>query len=152
MTTEYLHLGYDWVVTDKYDAKNPEHVRVKKEIELGNGVADLQRPKDVLDALKEAGFEVLETQDFGESNSDYEIPWYDSLEGRYWSFANFKHTPLGRYLTNKFVWVLESAHLAPKGTLDVHNLLVRVAKELVLGGQLGIFSPSYFYLCRKPEK
>jgi len=147
-----LFAGYDWIITDKCDLNNPEHVRIKKEIELGNGLPDLQRPEEILDALKKAGFEILETEDVALCNSSYEIPWYDSLEGKYWSLANFKHTPLGRYFTNKFVWLLETAHLAPKGTLDVHNLLIRVATELVNGGQKGIFSPCYFYLCRKPLK
>jgi len=38
-------------------------VRVKKAIELGNGLPDLVKPSEVLAALKEAGFEILETQD-----------------------------------------------------------------------------------------
>jgi len=143
--------GYDWVVTDKYDPKNPEHVKIKKEIELGNGVADLLKPSVVLDSLKEAGFELLEKRDYGETDPEHEIPWYDSLEGRYWSMASFRHTPLGMWLTHKMVWVMESVHIAPKGTLEIHALLVSVAKQLVLGGRLGIFSPSYFYLARKPH-
>ena len=55
------------------------------------------------------------------------------------------------WLTNKFVWLLESCKIAPKGTLDIHNMLVKVAGELVAGGDKQIFSPMFFYLCRKPE-
>lgn len=81
--------GYDWVVTDKYDPNNPEHVRIKKGIELGNGLPDLLNPKVILDAIKEAGFELLEHRDTCLYNPEYEIPWYDSLEGRYWSFSKY---------------------------------------------------------------
>jgi len=144
--------GYDWVVTDKYDANNPEHVKLKKGIELGNGVADLLRPSEILDAMKKAGLEIIETKDYGIQNTDYEIPWYDSLEGNYWSLSSIKHTPVGIWLTNKLVWVMETVHLAPKGTLEIHNLLLNVASDLVQAGRLGIFSPSYFYLARKPKK
>jgi len=143
--------GYDWIITEKCDLNNPEHVRVKKAIELGNGLPDLIKPSEVLAALKEAGFEIIETQDFGLTpNPDSEIPWYDSLEGKYLDFGGWKHTPAARWLTNKMVWTLESLRLAPKGTLEIHTMLFNVAKELVKGGQLGIFSPSYFYLARKP--
>jgi hypothetical protein len=52
---------YDWMMTDKYDPKNAEHVLIKKGIELGNGIADLpEGSKVVIDALREAGFEVEE--------------------------------------------------------------------------------------------
>jgi sterol 24-C-methyltransferase len=144
--------GYDWVVTDKYDANNPEHVRLKKGIELGNGLPDLQRPEDILDAMKTAGFEIIETKDYGIcTNPDTEIPWYDSLEGKYWSLTGFRHTPLGMWLTDKMVWAMESCKIAPKGTHEIHGLLFAVAKDLVAGGKLGIFSPTYFYLARKPK-
>jgi sterol 24-C-methyltransferase len=145
-----LFAGYDWVVTDRYDANNPEHVKLKKGIELGNGVADLLTPSDVLDAMKEAGFEIIENRDYALCNSEYEIPWYDSLEGRYWSVNNFRHTPLGMWFTDKMVWFLESCKIAPKGTHEIHNILITVAKQLVQAGRLGIFSPTYFYLARKP--
>jgi len=144
--------GYDWVVTDKYDPNNPEHVKLKKGIELGNGLPNLQSPQQILDAMKQAGLEIVETKDFGITNSDYEIPWYDSLEGKYWSLSGFRHTPIGMWLTGKMVWAMESAHIAPKGTHEIHNLLIAVAKELVAAGKLGIFSPTYFYLARKPKK
>jgi len=144
--------GFDWVITDKCDLNNPDHVRIKKGIELGNGLPDLLRPKEVLDALKDAGFEVLEHYDTALCDSRFEVPWYDSLQGKYSNMENFKHTPVGMYLTNRFVWLLETIRLAPKGTLDVHNMLLKVAKELVEGGEKGIFSPTYFYLCRKPVK
>jgi len=143
--------GFDWVITDKCDLKNTEHVRLKKSIEKGNGVADLKYPGEVIQNLKDAGFEVIEHFDTIVYNSDFEYPWYDSLDGKYLSLSNFKHTPTGRWLTNKFVWALETMRIAPKGTLAVHNLLVEVAVDLVEAGRLGIFSPSYFYLCRKPE-
>jgi len=148
-----LFAGYDWVVTDKYDANNPEHVQLKKGIELGNGVADLLRPKEIVDAMRQVGFEIVEQRDYGITvDPTTEIPWFDSLEGKYWSVSSFRHTPLGMWCTDKMVWILESLKIAPKGTKEIHDLLIKVAKELVLAGKLGIFSPTYFYLARKPMK
>eukprot|EP01114_Cavostelium_apophysatum_P017262 TRINITY_DN508_c0_g1_i1.p1 TRINITY_DN508_c0_g1~~TRINITY_DN508_c0_g1_i1.p1 ORF type:complete len:356 (+),score=104.34 TRINITY_DN508_c0_g1_i1:137-1204(+) len=143
--------GYDWVVTDKYNPNNPAHVRCKKAIEVGNGVADLLKPSVVLSAIKEAGFEIVEHKDFGVlEDPKTMLGWWDSLVGGYTSIEAIKHSRAFFLLTNKLLWVLETARIAPKGTLDVHNLLVKVAADLVEGGETGIFSPSYFYLCRKP--
>jgi len=144
--------GYDWLITDKYDPNNPEHVRIKKDIELGNSLPDLLRPEDVAEALRQAGFEILEAKDLALFNPEFDIPWYDSLEGKYWSISSFKHTPLGIWLTNKLVWALESIKIAPKGTLDIHNLLHKTASDLVDGGKTGTFTPMYFFLARKPLK
>jgi len=144
-------VGLDWVITDKFDAKNPEHVRIKKEIEIGNGVADLVRPGEVLRTLKEAGFEILESKDMGElKDPSTELGWWDSLVGGYTSIEGIKHSHAFFVLTGYLLWTLESLRIAPKGTGKVHNLLVKVAIELVKGGQLQIFSPCFFYLCRKP--
>jgi len=143
--------GYDWVVTDKFSAANPEHVRIKKAIELGNGIADMITAPEILDSMKKAGFEILEYRDLAPCNPAFEIPWYDSLDGTRYNLAHFGHTPLGMYLTNKMVWALETVKLAPKGTHDIHNMLTKVAVDLVAGGKTETFSPIYFYLARKPE-
>lgn len=50
--------GYEWVVTDKYDPNNSEHVRLKEGIEVGNGLPTLATPSIIKANLKEAGFEV----------------------------------------------------------------------------------------------
>jgi len=143
--------GYDWVVTDKYNANDAEHVRIKKAIEVGNGVADLETTGAVLQSLKDAGFEVLESYDFGQLiDPATELGWWESLVGGFTSIEGIKHSYPFFVATNKFLWVLETCKLAPKGTVDVHSLLCKVALDLVEGGRRQIFSPSFFYLCRKP--
>jgi len=143
--------GYDWVVTDNYDATNPEHVRCKKAIEVGNGVADLMKASDVIQTLKDAGFEVLEQYDYGILRDPRtELGWWDSLVGGYTSVEAIKHSYPFFVFTNKFLALLEMARVAPKGTQDVHTMLVKVSTDLVEGGVKQIFSPSFYYLCRKP--
>ncbi len=48
-------------ITKRYDGNNPEHVALKEGIEVGNGLPELPKPQVVIDALKEAGFEIIET-------------------------------------------------------------------------------------------
>jgi len=143
-----LYGSYEWVMTDKYDPKNPEHVRVKKGIEVGNGVPDLKLPSTITEAMKEAGFEVLEEEDLAH-RSDSKYPWYLPLSGNF-SITGWKHTRVGRYLTNRFVAVLETCKLAPKGTTEVSKMLMATADDLVTGGKDDIFTPMYFVLCQKP--
>ena len=40
--------GYEWVMTDKYDNNNQKHRMIKKGIEIGNGIADLEPASNIL--------------------------------------------------------------------------------------------------------
>jgi len=145
------HFGlYEWVMTEKYDPTNPEHVAVKEGVERGNGLPELILWSDCENAIREAGFELLETRDLC-SLADLKTPWYLPLSGSL-SISGFKHTRWGRWLSNKTLSWLEWAHIAPKGSTEVSNILCDTAEQLVKGGELGIFSPAWFILARKPVK
>lgn len=138
--------GYEWIITPKYDENNPEHVRLKKAIEVGNGLPDLEKPDVIMAALKEAGFEVLEGRDLALTT---EIPWQQSLSPSF-SIFGFFHTAVGRYMTGRMVRVLEFCKIAPIGTTKAHDILEQTALDLVQAANLGIFSPMFFTLARKP--
>jgi sterol 24-C-methyltransferase len=144
-----LFAGYDWCMTDAYDPQNPEHVTIRKEIEAGNGIPELPTFQPVNDALTKVGFQILETQDVA-LNADPATPWYQPLAGRGYSLQELRQKPLGRKLTNLAVGMLERLNVAPKGSQDVSAFLMRAADALVQGGELGIFTPMYFFLARKP--
>lgn len=141
--------GYEWVITDLFDENNPEHVRIKKGIEVGNGLPDLEKPSVLRQAFLDAGFEIVRDVDLAPHNEEFDVPWYEPLAGSF-SISGFKHHWVGRYLTNRFVSVLESCRIAPKGTTAVSNMLMATADDLVDGGKQGIFSPMHFFLVRKP--
>jgi len=138
--------GYEWIITDKFDYNDPEHVKIKKGIEVGNGLPDLEKPQVIVDALKKAGFEVLEAYDLAPTS---DLPWYLALSPSI-SVYGFLHTGLGRWLTGRMVRVLEYCRVAPKGSVSVHDMLEAAAIDLVAGGQKQIFSPMFFVLARKP--
>jgi sterol 24-C-methyltransferase len=75
-------------------------------------------------------------------------PWYQPLSARV-SLRGFLHTRAGSLLTHQLVRLLEAVRLAPRGTLDVHDLLRLSQRALVAGGETGIFTPMYFFLARK---
>ena len=143
-------VGYEWVMTDKYDSSNKDHVRVKEGIEVGNGLPTLVHYEVVVDNLKDAGFEVLDYFDANRNqHSEFEIPWYDTLNGKM-TAEGFRMTHIGRICTHSMVWLLETLMIAPAGSTKVSALLNATALDLVEGGQYGIFTPSFFFLARKP--
>jgi len=138
----------EWVLTAKYDANNPEHVKVKDAVCQGNGIDDLVSYKTVLEALAEVGFQVWDQEDVG---ADSDISWWDSLAGTY-SIKGFKRTFVGRAITNRVLGVLEYFKVVPGGTTAVSNFLNSGADALVRAGQLGIITPCFFTVAKKPLK
>ncbi|MXW34708.1 MAG: methyltransferase domain-containing protein, partial [Chloroflexi bacterium] len=142
-------VGNEWCVTNDFDPSNPEHMRVKEGIMTGSGLPDIASTAEVCDAMRAAGFELLEARDLA-PESDPDTPWYRALQGRDFSFASLARTPFGRALTNLTLRVAEPLRLAPKGAREVSTFLNWGADTLVEGGQTGIFTPIYFFRARKP--
>jgi len=146
-----LFAGFDWIVTDKYDAKNKTHLAIKEGIEVGNGLPELATAESVVASLKKAGFEVVEAYDHeAVAHKPGQIPWYEALGGSY-TFKGFRRTKPGRAVTQVLVTILETLRIAPQGTTKVSALLNATADDLWSGGNLEIFTPSFYFLARKPE-
>jgi len=142
---------YEWCVTDKYDSNNPRHVAIREGIEIGNGLPVLATPQQVVAALEKSGFEVLDHFNAQQhTHVPGQIPWYQTLAGQY-TIEGFRMTFLGRTVTHLLVSSLEMLGIAPKGSTKVSQLLNQTAVDLVEGGKLEIFTPSYFVLARKKQ-
>lgn len=140
--------AYEWCLTPKFDANNATHNLMKKLIEEGNGLPDLISCSDVLQAVKDAGFSIVEATDLAKDER-FEIPWYQPLQSSYITFEGFRMNKIGRVFTSAMVYVLEALRLAPKGTVVAHDFLINAAVGLVGGGELDIFTPMYFILAKK---
>ncbi|KAH6554630.1 hypothetical protein KP509_1Z319200 [Ceratopteris richardii] len=127
-----LFAGYEWCMTDAYDPKDPEHQKIKAEIELGNGLPDVRTTQQCLEALKAAGFEVIMEEDLAKSSP---VPWYAPLDPSRVSLSSFRLTKMGRLLTHNLVWFMELVGLAPNGSVRVSNFLEKAADGLVAGGR-----------------
>ncbi|XWS25954.1 hypothetical protein CRYUN_Cryun27aG0111700 [Craigia yunnanensis] len=133
-----LYVSYEWVTTDKYRADNTEHVEVIQGIERGDALPGLRSYLDIAEAAKKVGFEVVKEKDLAKPPA---LPWWTRLKmGRiaYWR-------------NHILVTVLAAIGIAPKGTVDVHEMLFKTADYLTRGGDSGIFSPMHMILLRKPE-
>eukprot|EP01041_Mallomonas_annulata_P008204 gene8204-16870_t len=144
-----LFTGYEWVMTDKYDPNNKDHVRIKEGIEVGNGLPTLVHYSEIIKALESSGFTILDSYNAnGGAHDSNQIPWYETLNGKM-SIGGFRMTYVGRLVTHSMVWTLELLRIAPAGSTRVSALLNATALDLVEGGKLEIFTPSFFFLAKK---
>jgi len=142
--------AYEWCLTDNYNPENPEHRDIKKKIETGDGLPDIAHTSVIDAALKEVGFEILETRDVVTDTPKNDIPWFEPLQGTWFPPKKIQITPLGSRLSNKILKFLEIINIAPPGTEKVSIMLQTGAEGLVRGGEQKIFTPSYFFLVQKP--
>ena len=142
--------GYEWCTTPGFNAADPVHQRIKKDIETGNSLPDIASFDGVIEALRYAGCEVVESFDAADG-SDPETPWYRALEGRDFSLKSLPRTAMGRSITTWALRILEPLGVVPKGTTEVQELLNQAADGLVAGGRLGIFTPMFYFIACKPE-
>ncbi|KAF7137788.1 hypothetical protein RHSIM_Rhsim07G0057500 [Rhododendron simsii] len=124
---------YEWCMTDSFDPHNQEHQNIKAEIELGNALPDIRLIGQCLEAVKQAGFEVIWDKDLA---ADSPVPWYLPLEkNQYFSAMGFRNTPVGRFILRNMTKGLEYIGLAPKGSQRLLHLLLKAADGLYDGGR-----------------
>ena len=141
---------YEWCTTDRFDGSSEEHRRIVENIQVGNGLPGVQSTRQVLEAAREAGWEVLEYADLAEPQPHYPVPWFEPLAGGF-SLRNFRTSAVGVFLTTVFCYVLETLFILPRGTYNTQQFLIKGARGLVAGGQSGTFTPMFFFLARKPS-
>lgn len=142
---------YEWCLTPLYDPNNAEHRIIKKKIEEGDGLPDMALTTEIDAAIESVGFEVLESRDIVEDELPGDIPWYQPLTPS-WNILTqrFQFTDFGRSLTVHGLRLLEFLRLAPAGTCKVQKMLLEGGEGCARGGQLGIFTPMYMVVVRKP--
>ena len=142
--------AYEYCMTGRFDPNDPRHRQTKGDLEVGGALQDIPFAHYIDDALRQAGFELLEARDLAES-AEPGIPWYQPLAGSRFSFAGFRSTRGGRMVTHGTLKLLEALRIVPEGTVRVSGLLNLCAAAMVASGRLGIFTPMYFVYARKPR-
>lgn len=141
--------AYEYAMTDRFDAENPVHLRLKADIQLGGGLLVIDNQPTVDGALRSVGFDVVETRDLA-LQTEASIPWYQPLAGSRFSVAGFRSSRAGRWATVTTLRALEGVRIAPKGSVRVAQMLNLCGAAIAEAGRLGIFTPMYFIHGRKP--
>jgi len=99
-------------MTDKWDPKNAKHNDIKKKIELGNGLPNLDTTDEVVEALHRLKWEVIEYKDLAIVDSANPVPWWQPLNPA-WSLEGslFRARITSFRLQNNHSWNLgDSLH------------------------------------------
>lgn len=151
---------YEVVMTDKYDDNNPIHREVRLNLERGGGVAHIYTAAEAVEAMKASGFEIIATDDIG-ARPD-QIPWEMQLSDPWLEakglvsgfLLNVLFAARANKLANRVlqtaVGKLEQFGVFPAGAQKVSDLMVTIIDGMYRGGELGIFSPMYLMIGRKP--
>lgn len=140
---------YEWCTTDMYDENDISMKKVVHAIELGNSISKLYTTKQCIQALETVGFKVLEQVDMGIVDNATQ-PWYNTLKKTDSGLRGFLRSPNGRLYTNTLMTFLSKFSLVPSGVLETSQLLNAAADNLVAGGEMGIFTPMFFFTVEKP--
>lgn len=147
---------YEWVMTDNYDDSDSHHRDIRLGIERGNAIANMRTRQHALEAIKAAGFTVVFEEDIA-ARPDA-TPWYAPLAGEFrpgsslWErMMSLRLTWIGKMAMGTLLSVLERVKMAPPGTVETTNELLRGADALVAGGREGLFTPMYLMVTRKPS-
>ncbi len=148
---------YEWLMTDNYDNDNVEHRRIRLMIEEGDGISNMVTISEGVQAMKDAGFELLHHEDLAARGDA--LPWWWPLAGemKYMQsyldfFTVFRMTHTARSLVHAFTGLLEIVGLAPKGTKKTADALAVAADGLVAGAKLNLFTPMYLMVGRKASQ
>lgn len=143
-------------MTDDYDNDNPEHREIRLGIEQGDGISNMVKISEALQAIKDAGFVLEHHEDL--ANRQDPRPWYYPLAGDFGMIGSFgdiftvaRMTKFGRGTIHQFVGLLEKLGIASNGTQKTADILARAADCLVAGGKQKLFTPMYLMVARKPE-
>lgn len=146
---------YEWLMTDDYDNENVHHRDIRLGIELGNGISNMCKISEALDAMKTVGFEMVHHEDL--AARDDPLPWWWPLSGEMkylqsWGdlFTILRMTHTARTFVHNFTGVLEKLGLAPAGTKKTADALAVGADCLVAGARENLFTPMYLMVGRKP--
>ncbi|KAI1932203.1 Delta(24)-sterol C-methyltransferase [Ophidiomyces ophidiicola] len=147
---------YEWVMTDAYNNDDPLHREIRLGIEQGDGISNMVKATEALEAFKAAGFELIKAEDLADRGDD--IPWYYPLAGSWkhmtsvWDVLTIaRMTWWGRGMVHKFMGGMETIGILPKGSQKTADSLAYAADCLVKGGELKLFTPMYLMVGRKPE-
>lgn len=146
---------YEWCLTDKYDPESDVHKRIKKEIEVGDGLPDLVHTSVCTKALEDAGFDVLEARDCQhDGHLEGGEAWYIPLTASWcpWKWPRFQFNPIMWHGLPLVMQTFEFIGLVPKGTTKTQVMLQQGAAGLPEGGLLGIFTPMWLMVGKKPLK
>ncbi|KAH6718832.1 putative sterol 24-c-methyltransferase [Leptodontidium sp. MPI-SDFR-AT-0119] len=147
---------YEWFMTDNYDDDNPQHREIRLDIEEGDGISNMVKISEGIQAIKDAGFQLEHHEDLANREDIY--PWYYPLAGELknvssvWDFLNMlRITKIGREISHQAFRAGEKVGMIPPGTQKIADSMAKAGDAMVAAGKAKLFTPMYLMVARKPD-
>lgn len=145
---------YEWCLTDKYDASSEFHRKIKKDIEVGDGLPDIVHTSVCTKALQDVGFELIEARDVAQDQGfciDTGDPWYMPLTPSWHplKWPRFQFNPIMFRLMPVILSFFELIRLVPQGTKNTQVMLQAGGVGCANGGITGCFTPMWLMVGKK---
>jgi len=144
--------AWQWMLTPAFDYSNPDHMELKRGMEYGGGLRNLNKPSERLVEFNKAGLEVYESWEMGaEGIARGHDGWWVPLTHGHDFGTKLTSSHVGRRLTMITVFILEKIGVAEKGTYDTAKMMEHCGYCAAKAGELGIFTPMWVMLAKVPE-
>ena len=146
-----LLFGQEMCMTDKFDPNDAEHMDVKRALMRGIALYDIATMSGVAQTLEKVGFQMDEARDNSVQNGS-SVPWYLPL-----TFANpnsgitFWRMPAAQKIWSGLASLAGVFKAVPNSSAKVMGMMATTAQAYVNGGRMGLFTPLYNFLARKPS-
>jgi sterol 24-C-methyltransferase len=136
--------AWQWMLKPAFNYSDPYHMDLKRGMEYGGGLRNLNKPHERLKEWNDAGLEVLMSYDMGD---DYLkrgwVGWWIAVTQGHDIPSMLTSSYYGRRLTMVTVKFLEWVGIAEKGTLRTAMMLEHCGYSAATSGELGIFTPAW---------
>lgn len=136
--------AWQWMLTPAFNYSDAYHMDLKRGMEYGGGLRNLNKPDARHVEWNKAGLEVLMSYDMGE---DYIkrgwLGWWIAVTDGHDLPSKLTSSYYGRRLTMATVSVLEWFGIAEAGTYRTALMLEHCGYSSAVSGELGIFTPAW---------
>ena len=147
---------YEWLMTDSFDTDNPEHLNVRQRLERGDGITNILTIREGLEAFRSSGLELFHHEDRAEGGLKDKRWWY-VINGEANKTTTWGDWWLATRLKKRFwqfqcvvVWYFENLGVMKKGRFEALKTQSQSVWGNRDGAQMGIFTPMYMMVGRKP--
>merc|ERR1711934_942936 len=136
--------AWQWMLKPAFNYSDPYHMDLKRGMEYGGGLRNLNKPHERLAEWNKAGLEVLMSYDMGD---DYLkrgwVGWWVAVTHGHDIPSMLTSSYFGRRLTMVTVKFLEWVGVAEAGTYRTAVMLEHCGYSSATAGELGIFTPAW---------
>mmetsp|Transcript_8044 Transcript_8044/g.10227 ORF Transcript_8044/g.10227 Transcript_8044/m.10227 type:complete len:286 (+) Transcript_8044:247-1104(+) len=144
--------AWQWMLTPAFNYSDPYHIELKRGMEYGGGLRNLNKPEERIAEMERAGLEVIMSFDMGvEGIKRGHKGWWVPIAEGHDFFTKMRSSHVGRKLTMATVWALEKIGIAEPGTYRTALMMEHCGYSAAVAGEMGIFTPLWVMIA-KPKK